>query len=311
MDQFNLRLMSNPPKSKNTKQTVSIVGIGRVGRAFAKALQKLDYDVVALVFRDLKSARSSRYSSSAFLLLGLDELDRLPFSDVILITTPDDAIADTSQKLAEAEKRRKKSRKSRIVLHTSGALSSSILSPLTKAGFFAGSIHPLVAIDQNGEKALRGAYYCVEGHRRAVATAKRIVADLGGESFVVNTEHKALYHAAAVIASPHLVALFDVALELMTLSGVDKAQARKILLRLVESTVENLQQQSPAAALTGTFQRGDVGTVQRHLKALSDKELPKEALEIYRTLGLRSLKLAQENKLDRERIDRIKKLLKS
>src|SRR5688572_12685321 len=178
--------MAKPPEEKNQRPTVSIIGIGRVGRAFAKALRTLDYNVVALVFRDAKSARSSRPPFSKSLLLGLDELDRLPVSDVILIATPDDAIGGTALRLANAEKRRKKGRESRVVLHTSGALSSGVLAPLTKAGFFAGSIHPLIAIDQNGEAALRGAYYCVEGHPRAVATAKRMAADLGGESFVVN-----------------------------------------------------------------------------------------------------------------------------
>ncbi len=238
-------IMPKSSQGTNQRPTVSIVGIGRVGSAFARALRTLDYQIVSLVFRDAKSAGASAKLFPGYVLLGLDELDRLPASDIILIATPDDAIAATAEKLADSLKRRKPDPKSPVVLHTSGALSSEVLSPLTNTGFFTGSIHPLVAIDQNGEAALRGAFYCVEGHPRAVAAAKQIVADLGGESFVVNTELKALYHAAAVIASPHLVALFDVALELMILTGVESAQARQILLRLVESTVKNLQQQSP------------------------------------------------------------------
>lgn len=295
------------PKQTDGRPTVSIIGPGRVGRAFAKALSTAGYQIVSLVFHESKAAHASRRSFPKSFLLGLEELDRMPVSDVVLITTPDDAIAETAKKIAGATKVGVKV--PRVVLHTSGALSSAVLLPLRKVGFVTGSIHPLVAIDQNGANALRGAFYCVEGNRRAVVIAQQIVADLGGESFVVDTKLKTLYHAAAVIASPHLVALFDLALELMVHSGVKKTQAQQILLRLVESTVKNLQEQSPAAALTGTFQRGDAGTVERHLQALSSRNLPKDAIEVYKTLGLRSLQLARESGLDRKRINKIKKLL--
>lgn len=298
------------PKQTEGRPTVSIIGPGRVGRAFAKALSGTGYKVDSLVFHESKSARAGCRSFPKSLLLGLGELDRLPASDVLLITTPDDAIAETAKKLATAMKPGAKGR--RVALHTSGALSSNILAPLNNVGFVTGSIHPLVAIDKNGADALRGAYYCVEGSRRAVAIAKRMAADLGGESFVVDTNLKTLYHAAAVIASPHLVALFDLALELMMQSGVKKTQAHNILLRLVESTVKNLQEQSPAAALTGTFQRGDAGTVEQHLKALKTlpaRNLPDGAIEVYKTLGLRSLRLAEASGLDRKSGNKIKKLL--
>jgi predicted short-subunit dehydrogenase-like oxidoreductase (DUF2520 family) len=182
--------------------------------------------------------------------------------------------------------------------------------PLTAAGFSVGSIHPLVAIDQaDGDAVLRGAFYCIEGHKVAVSFARSIALDLGGTPIRIKPEHKALYHAAAVMASPHLIALFDLAVELMVVSGVKWADARKMLLPLVDSTVKNLHARAPSSALTGTFARGDSGTVARHLKALS-KGTPHEALEVYKLLGLRSLQLAKESGLDPKKIKQITKLLK-
>ncbi|HWN09295.1 MAG TPA: Rossmann-like and DUF2520 domain-containing protein [Pyrinomonadaceae bacterium] len=302
-------------KSRNKKPpTVSIIGVGRVGRTLAHALQSAGYRIVALVFHDSVSGRKSRkqFPEDAFpgaFLLGSVQLARLPPSDVILITTPDDAIAATAEQLAKAHPGEKR----RAVMHTSGALSSEALAPLAAAGFSIASIHPLVAIDPaDGDDALRGAFYCIEGQKAAVSSAKSIALDLGGTPIIIKPDKKALYHAGALLASPDLVALFDLAVELMVSSGVKWADARRMLLPLVESTVKNLNARPPASAITGTFARGDVGTVERHLKVLSDgkHKLPPDALAIYKLLGLRSLQLAKKNGLDRRKIAKIKQLLK-
>ena len=295
------------------RPSISIIGIGRVGRTLASALQSSGYPIVALVFHDSVKGRKclKHFPQAAFpgtFLLGSDQLTQLPATDVTLITTPDDAIADTAEQLAAGQK----GAKGRAVMHTSGALSSEALAPLAAAGFSIASIHPLVAIDPaDGDEALRGAFYCIEGQTTAVAFAKSIARDLGGKPIIIKPEQKALYHAGALMASPHLVALFDLAVELMVSSGVKWADARRMLLPLVESTVKNLKARPPASAITGTFARGDIGTVERHLKVLSDGKLklPPDVLAIYNLLGLRSLQLAKKNGLDPKKINRIRKLL--
>jgi predicted short-subunit dehydrogenase-like oxidoreductase (DUF2520 family) len=310
--------MPKQSSSKNQRPTVAIIGVGRVGHAFANALQSAGYPIAALVFRNASRARKSRkqFPQANFpdtVFLGSEQLDRLPATDVLLITTPDDVIAETAQKVADLLKGGRPNGKRRAVMHTSGALSSEVLSPLASAGFSVASIHPLVAIDPaDGVAALRGGFYCIEGQKRAVSFAKSIALDLGGTPILIKSEQKALYHLAALMASPHLVALFDLALELMVMSGVEWEDARKMLLPLVESTVKNLHARPPSAALTGTFARGDIGTVERHLKALS-KKTPREAsgaLEVYKLLGSRSLQLAKVNGLDPKKVKQIAKLLK-
>jgi predicted short-subunit dehydrogenase-like oxidoreductase (DUF2520 family) len=121
-----------------------------------------------------------------------------------------------------------------------------------------------------------------------------IVRDLGGKSFSIRSEDKPLYHAAAVMVSGNVVALFDVALEMLSECGLDRKTARAVLLPLIASTVRSLQTKSPEESLTGTFSRGDVETVKRHLAALKNKK-PAEALDLYRLLGRRSLKLTKEH----------------
>lgn len=297
-------------KTQRGKPSISIIGAGRLGQALAIALQSMGYPLLSLVAR-----RHQKAEKAVTLLdgtkprpqaLGANHLQDLPSTDVILIATPDDAIEDTARKLAQTAVGKSR----RTVLHTSGALSSEVLSSLETAGFQTGSIHPLVSISEpvSGAVALRGAFYCLEGTRRAKLLAESIVRDLGGHSFTIKPESKALYHAAAVMASPHVTALLDLATEMLAACGLSKRNAQKVLVPLLESTVSNLQASTPQKALTGTFARGDIATVRRHLEAMSARELS-AALDVYKLLARHSVSLAEKNGLDASLSDQIRKLL--
>jgi predicted short-subunit dehydrogenase-like oxidoreductase (DUF2520 family) len=297
-------------KTQRRKASVSIIGAGRLGQALAIALQSSGYPILALVARHRQKAEKAAAlmadSKPQPRGLAANQLMELPPTDLVLIATPDDAIEKTARALAIFSVGQSR----RTVLHTSGALSSEVLAPLAASGFQTGSIHPLVSISDpaSGAEALRGAFYCLEGTRKAKLLAESIVRDLGGHSFSIKPESKALYHAAAVMASPHLVALFDLATEMLAACGLSKRNAQKVLVPLLESTVNNLKASNSQKALTGTFARGDVATVRRHLKALSGEELA-EALDVYRLLGLRSVQLAEKNGLDPQLLEQIRKLL--
>lgn len=279
------------------RKTVNIIGAGRLGTALARALSSRGYSVQALVARSLAHARrAARLANLTHARTLTDtQLDQLPSSDIIFITTPDDVIAGTSARLAAALKSDRR-KKPATVLHASGALSSGVLSALRDAGLRTGSMHPLVSISEpvSGAESLRAAFYCVEGERAAVADARAIVRDLGGQSFSLEARDKALYHAAAVMASGHLVALFDLASGMLVRCGLNKRRARAVLLPLMRSTLDNLSKSEPARALTGTFARADTATVRSHLAALDKPEL-RDALAAYILLGQRSLRLAQES----------------
>jgi len=284
--------MSQTKSSRGSKPTVSVVGSGRLGTALAIALESSAYSILALVARRPARARkAATLLGRPTLALGANQIDKLPHSDFILITTPDDVIAEAARQLAVSQKG---GARGRTVLHTSGALSSAVLLPLSETGFHVGSIHPLIAVSDpcTGAEALRGAFYCIEGDNVAFRVAHSIVRDLKGEDFSVSSDMKALYHAAAVMASGHFVAQLDIAVEMLFACGLNKARAREVLLPLVRSTVENLSNHEPARALTGTFARGDAATVQRHLAALRELE-SRDALAAYILLGRRSVKLAR------------------
>jgi predicted short-subunit dehydrogenase-like oxidoreductase (DUF2520 family) len=233
--------------------------------------------------------------------------DILNRCSLILITTPDDSIPSIVRALATLMT---PDSARRVALHTSGALASDVLHPLRGARVALGSLHPLVSISdsRSGARALTRAFFSVEGDPQAVRTARTLVKQLGGQSFKLDSGTKALYHAAAVTAAPNMTALFDIALEMMGRCGLSARRARQVLLPLLESTVANLAKQDPAQALTGTFKRGDLSTVRKHIGALNAVNLP-QALAAYVVLGQRSISLARKGKSNRADLDQIALLL--
>lgn len=298
--------------------SVAVVGAGRLGSALALALGRNGYRVVALVARRAARARlAARALSPRPLALDATQLDLIPdTTDLILVTTPDDQIAQVAARLAEvaaARRAPRPTRAARVALHASGALASDALAPLGSQGYSLGSLHPLVSISDPAEGArnLRGAFYCLEGEARALRAARNIVRALGGQSFSVAARDKSLYHAAAVIASGHTVALFSLAAELLARCGLGDARARRVLLPLLASTLGNLRAHAPDEALTGTFARADLRTVRKHLAALQAAGDVHDATAIYALLGERSLRMAaRRNKFDSSVAEQIALLLR-
>lgn len=285
--------------------TVGIVGAGRLGTAIGRALAACGHNVVAVVARQSKHAkRAASLIDTRPRALTNAQLEALPPVDLLFITTPDDAIAETAARLA-AFKRTDGSNRP-VALHMSGGTSSAALAPLRECGFYIGSMHPLASISEplSGAENLRSAFYCLEGDRKAVSTARRLVRELGGKSFSIETSDKALYHAAAVISCNHLVALFDLAVELLARCHISKSDALAVLIPLLRNTCENIASRGTQRALTGPFVRADVATVRRHLSAL-EAQNPSEEVAVYTLLGRRSLRLAQESGADAARLSEI------
>src|SRR6266576_1260027 len=244
-----IRKTRNSPSSNKNRPSVSIIGAGRLGSALAIALETAGYSIDAVVSRSLVNARRTSKSLGARPLpLNENQLTRLPGSDVIIISTPDDAIPVVAGRLANLDFNESKRR---VYLHTSGALSSTALNPLSDRGQSIGSLHPLIAVTESkaGARALHGAFWCVEGDTFAIRAARRIVKNLDGQSFSIEADKKPLYHAAAVMVSGHIVALFDIAIGMLVKSGIPAKRAREILLPLIQSNARNLARVDPPRAL--------------------------------------------------------------
>ena len=109
-------------------------------------------------------------------------------------------------------------------------------------------------------------------------------------------------------ASNYLVALEDLAVQLLVDAGFDEASALTALQPLISGTADNIRTLGTARALTGPIVRGDVATVRSHVEAL--RELPGDELQLYRALGRRTLEVAlRRGTLDAETIADLREVL--
>lgn len=218
--------------------TVRIVGPGRAGRSLAGALAGAGWDVAPLVGRDGDVAGAAA---------GVD---------LLVLATPDAAVAAVAAAVDPSP--------AVVVAHLSGSLG---LEPL--AGHPRRAVlHPLVALPdpERGAARLVGAWYGLSAEGDPLAA--QVVAALQGRAVTVAEGHWARYHAAAVIAANHLVALLGQVERVAGGIGVPL----EAYLDLARGSLDDVAALGPAAALTGPVRRGDRATVERHLAALPDDE---------------------------------------
>jgi predicted short-subunit dehydrogenase-like oxidoreductase (DUF2520 family) len=128
------------------------------------------------------------------------------------------------------------------------------------------SRNPLLCVVGAGAK-FDGAYCAIDGSSDAALDAARALAGrLGMHVRVVPREQRALYHAAASLASNFLVTVEGAAERLAMLVGLE----REALVPLVRATVDHGARQGARAALTGPIARGDLATASRQRDAITE-----------------------------------------
>jgi predicted short-subunit dehydrogenase-like oxidoreductase (DUF2520 family) len=215
-----------------------IIGGGRAGRALALALTQAGWRVDRVLGRD-------------------DDLSGAAVgADLLVIATPDVAVAEVAAAVRPDPD-------GAVVAHLAGSLGLDVLAPHRRTA----AIHPLVALptaELGAERLVGGIWFAVAGDRMV----RRVVDDLGGRWFEIADTDRAAYHAAAVIASNHVVALLGQAERVASSAGVPF----EAYLDLVRATLDNVAELGPAEALTGPAARGDWATIDRHLAALDPSE---------------------------------------
>ena len=209
--------------------------------------------------------------------------DVIAASDAIILSTPDGAIKKVWDTID------KKNLTGKMICHLSGSLSSDVFSGIDTYGGYAISIHPMFAFSNKDSvyQQLDSVSFTLEGHPYAVNAWQQLLDALGNRSVVIDQAKKPKYHAAASILSNQVVAVLATGYELLEECGFSEKEARTFSAALVRDNVEHVIADGCVSALTGPIERGDVGTVKKHLQELNDTQK-----EMYRVCGSKLLELA-------------------
>ena len=276
-------------------KTITLIGAGNLAQALGPALKKAGYRIDAVIGRSNKESQRRARSLAKKLGAKWCTLDAFrPEGDVAWLLHTDDALAQTAKLLSGIPGWRDK-----VVLHSSGALSSDVLQPLRRAGARIASLHPMMTFVRGASPAMSEVPFAVEGDKRAVAVARQIVGKLGAEAFPIRKSAKVLYHALGSFSSPLIVATLVTAERVGRGAGLSLPQTRKVMAGILKQTLKNYLERGPAEAFSGPIKRGDLDTVRRHLRELD--RVP-SATEVYLALvksALRDLPAAHKEELVR------------
>jgi predicted short-subunit dehydrogenase-like oxidoreductase (DUF2520 family) len=188
--------------------------------------------------------------------------------DLVLLCVPDRAIAEVAGAIAPGP----------WVAHVSGATPLSALEPHRRRF----SLHPLISITKaRGPEQLDGAWAALTAEAEDARAAGARLADLLGlRPFELADDKRAIYHAAAAIASNYIVTLRRVAGSLMESAGAPPDALEPLMRSVIENGFE----------LTGPIARGDWETVERHLRAI--RETGPELEELYVALADETARIA-------------------
>jgi predicted short-subunit dehydrogenase-like oxidoreductase (DUF2520 family) len=240
---------------------IVVIGRGRVGGSLASAAAVAGLDVRQV---------------------GRDDLDAgCAEAEIALICVPDDEIVAVAERVATHAPRL------RLVGHTSGATGLEALAPCVTAGAVPFSLHPLQTVPDDRVSLAGSPAAIASSDPAALATAAELAEALEMRPFEIPDDARAIYHAAASIASNFLVTLEESATALLGRTGVEDPRA--LLSPLVLRSAANWAERG-GEALTGPIARGDTTTVERHLEAL--RTSAPELLPLYEALAARTRELA-------------------
>ncbi len=218
--------------------TVRIIGPGRTGLSLARAFGFVGIDVAGVLGRED------------------DPYEAATGVDVLLLTVPDRSVARVAAAVRPVP--------TTTVVHCSGALGLDVLTPHERIA----SLHPLATLPDPVIGAVRlrtGVYFVVAGDQIAADLALQ----LGGHPLVIPADQRAGYHAAACIASNHLVALLGQVQRVAERAGLPL----EAFLPLARGALDDVGLLGPTRALTGPAARGDAATIERHRQVLDPTEL--------------------------------------
>lgn len=243
--------------------SVGVIGVGRAGAPLAVALARAGHPLVGAHAISQRSVRRAEEHLPGVPLMGAAQV--MQAADLVLLTVPDDVIADLVTGLAATGA----VTPGQFVVHASGRYGTAVLDPLARLGALPLALHPVMTFTgaRSDVERLAGCPFGVTAPAVLRPVAEALVVEMGGEPVWVPEESRRLYHAALANGANHLVTLVSLTLDLLASAGI---RSPEVLVRpLLTAALDNVLRLGDEA-LTGPVSRGDASTVAAHLAALTE-----------------------------------------
>ena len=244
--------MSAPP-------AIVILGAGNVGTNLLRHMVSCGVPPAQLFNRTLQPARSLGEAFSRPITDHYADIFR--DAELYILAVKDDAIATCAASLAEFVPA------NALVVHCSGATPATVLQPYFKR---YGVFYPLQTFSRLRSPDFSEIPICIDA---ATEADQRILSSLATALHcryeLINDEHRAQVHLAAVFVNNFVNHLYHIAYQLVDDHGIPF----ELLLPLLrETALRQMPGVDPAVWQTGPAKRNDRITIAQHLTKLSGRE---------------------------------------
>lgn len=254
---------------------ISFIGAGNLAWHLAPALENAGHHINEVYSRQLAHARqlvSNLYDAHTHSDLNLAD----SISQLFILAIPDDAVDAVCQRLVLPE--------NALLVHTSGSLSLSALDSWTRVysdvAVRTGVLYALQTFTKNQPfMSFERVPICIEANDMPT---EELLIDLAQQLsdtvYVLPSPERQRLHLAAVFAANFTNHLLNISHDLTT----DLGLSFETLHPLVSETIRKaLAADSPIDVQTGPARRGDLGTIESHLRLLEGQP---SLSEIYQAL---------------------------
>ena len=262
---------------------IGFIGAGRLGQALAWSLAQAGLKVVAV--SSMIEAHAQTLAERIADCHCMAPQAVVDACDLVFLTTPDSVIGETCSRLDW--------HKGQAVVHCSGVTEVEVLDHARLQGASTGGFHPMQTFGdpEAAMRSLPGCTITVEAAEpMLMERLLQLVSLLGCAANRLPAGMRGRYHAAAGYTSQFINALFDQAIRLWQTWGATEEEALRALWPLAQGTLSSIQSAGVARGMPGPVSRGDVSSIEKHLRAVSP--MGPEMLNFYRTLCTATVPLA-------------------
>lgn len=251
--------------------TYYIVGTGNTAWFLATKLYAAGHLCKGIYGRDIAKATelANTINTNAYeLTIGIPD-----DADACILAVSDNAIEEISGKLGFSKT---------LLLHTAGAVSSSVLKAAAKN---YGVIWPIYSITKHQIPETRNIPSAIEVNNIDSSTLiHTIAASFTDSVYEADSDKRKRMHLAAVFSNNFSNHLFAVAEKLCEEYGIPF----NTMIPIIAQTAERINTQSPLALQTGPAKRNDTATIEDHLQLLQQHP---EWEEMYKSISASILKM--------------------
>lgn len=245
--------------------TITLIGSGNLGYHLGQALKLAGHQILQVYSRTDRNANELAKLVDAEAITSLSKIK--DSADIYIILVPDHQIEIVCKQLRE---------KKGVIIHTAGSISIDVLK---KSSNNFGVAYPLQTFSKQSKIRLKETSFFINGNNvQSLEIINSLVKSISDSVIQLSDEKRLTLHIAAVFVNNFCNQLYSIAEEIVQHKNIDF----KLLLPLIQETINKLETMKPEQAQTGPAKRNDLITIQTHMDYLT-KNNP-QYVEVYQLL---------------------------